>query len=242
MLKLFGTVLSGQFGLDIAECGTDDGEFIYMDDALFNGGRTLQDLRPWIANDAPGKAHVHVMFAASHQSGRDYAMRELKKAAVTAGKAITFKFWHQRLLENRPFSKNISQVLWPTVIPVDPEVTAFMARTARFPFQARTATKVALDPFKTQDGRALLESEFMIAGSKILAKIANPKDMVRPLGYSFFGVGFGATIVTYRNCPNNAPLALWWGEGANAVGALQWYPLLPRKTYDPFKHVFDDDF
>ena len=35
-------------------------------------------------------------------------------------------------------------------------------------------------------------------------------------------LGFGSLIVTYRNCPNNAPLALW-------VDA-PWYPLFPRTT------------
>jgi hypothetical protein len=34
-------------------------------------------------------------------------------------------------------------------------------------------------------------------------------------------LGFGSTIVTFRNCPNNAPLAFWAGD--------PWYPLFPRK-------------
>ncbi len=45
----------------------------------------------------------------------------------------------------------------------------------------------------------------------------------RPLGHtSLEALGFGSMIVTFRNCPNNAPLALW-------VGA-PWYPLFPRTT------------
>jgi hypothetical protein len=35
-------------------------------------------------------------------------------------------------------------------------------------------------------------------------------------------LGFGSLIVTYRNCPNNAPLALWVDH--------PWYPLFPRTT------------
>ncbi len=35
-------------------------------------------------------------------------------------------------------------------------------------------------------------------------------------------LGFGSLVVTFRNCPNNAPLALWVGD--------PWYPLFPRTT------------
>ena len=35
-------------------------------------------------------------------------------------------------------------------------------------------------------------------------------------------LGFGSLVVTFRNCPNNAPLALWAGD--------PWYPLFPRRT------------
>jgi hypothetical protein len=35
-------------------------------------------------------------------------------------------------------------------------------------------------------------------------------------------VGFGALIVTFRNCANNCPLGFWVDD--------PWYPLFPRKT------------
>jgi hypothetical protein len=35
-------------------------------------------------------------------------------------------------------------------------------------------------------------------------------------------LGFGSTLVTFRNCPNNCPLAFWAG--------YPWYPLFQRKT------------
>lgn len=34
--------------------------------------------------------------------------------------------------------------------------------------------------------------------------------------------GFGAMVVTYRNCPNNCPVALWWSVDS-------FVPLFPRK-------------
>ena len=51
----------------------------------------------------------------------------------------------------------------------------------------------------------------------------------RPLGNMVLkSLGFGSMIVTFRNCPNNTPLAFWAGD--------PWYPLFPRKVN---KKVFD---
>lgn len=45
----------------------------------------------------------------------------------------------------------------------------------------------------------------------------------RPLGNMVLEtLGFGSMLVTFRNCPNNSPLALWAGD--------PWYPLFPRKV------------
>ena len=62
-----------------------------------------------------------------------------------------------------------------------------------------------------------------------------PSEMLKPLGYSLFDPGFGSMFVTYRNCPNNCPLALWYGnpEYPSNHPFSRWYPLFPRKTYDP---------
>ncbi|WP_449265039.1 phosphoribosyltransferase-like protein, partial [Escherichia coli] len=57
----------------------------------------------------------------------------------------------------------------------------------------------------------------------------------RPLGHiTLDTLGFGSLIVTFRNCPNNAPLALWVGE--------PWYPLFPRTTNSQtaIKRLFED--
>jgi len=73
-----------------------------------------------------------------------------------------------------------------------------------------------------------------LTGVKILDMCASPDKDLHPLGYSkLVGLGFGSMIVTFRNCPNNCPLALWWGDpNAKASSPLsRWYPLFWRKTY-----------
>ena len=115
-----------------------------------------------------------------------------------------------------------------------------MALPAKFPFEPRQPSAAAIQPFSSEAGRQVLESEFLIAGAKIRAMSENPKQSMRPLGFSPFGVGFGSMIVTYRNCPNNCPLAMWWGDPEATSGALHWYPLLQREGYSSARNIFDD--
>jgi hypothetical protein len=87
----------------------------------------------------------------------------------------------------------------------------------------------------------VLEREFLIAGTQIRSQ-GNVSAVNRPLGHGYYGLGFGSTLVTYRNCPNNCPLALWWGDPTATSGALKWYPLLPRKNYSSAENVFGKFF
>lgn len=114
-----------------------------------------------------------------------------------------------------------------------------MALPSKFPFEPRQAIAAVTAPFSSEAGRQILESEFLIAGAKIRAMSENPKPSMRPLGFSPFGIGFGAMIATYRNCPNNCPLAVWWGDPKATSGALHWYPLLPREGYYSARNIFD---
>jgi hypothetical protein len=77
--------------------------------------------------------------------------------------------------------------------------------------------------FSDDAGRQLLEQEFLKAGARIRMMCPNLNVNQRPLGNTLLDtLGFGSMIVTFRNCPNNAPLALWVGH--------PWYPLFPRAT------------
>jgi hypothetical protein len=77
--------------------------------------------------------------------------------------------------------------------------------------------------FSCEDGRHLLEQEFLKAGAKIRSLCPHLNKYQRPLGNMVLEtLGFGSLFVTFRNCPNNCPLAFWAGD--------PWYPLFPRKT------------
>ncbi|MCC5099190.1 phosphoribosyltransferase-like protein [Xanthomonas campestris] len=238
MNSLLGERLKATFNLDIKKCGSINGEFIYLDDILFSGNRISSDLEKWIANEAPQKAVVQIVVIAFHTGGQYYlSSTRLKKAIASSGKEITIKFWRILEIQNQAYRKYTSDVLWPVSIPAIPEIQAYVASEERFPHQLRQPGGKTVF-FSSEEGRHVLEQEFLIAGVKIRGKIANPKSVLRPLGFSMFGVGFGSLIATYRNCPNNCPLALWWGDPDANTGPFSWYPLLPRKTYTSAENVF----
>ena len=239
MVKLFAASLEEQCGLKLANCGVNGGDYIYLDDVLFGGNRVGADLESWITNKAPQNATVHIILIAYHTLGQYFAKNKLIEASRRAGKKIDIRFWRLGELENRLRWKNDSEVLWPATVPDDATAQAYVAAQNRFPLNPRQPGG-KLNWFSSEAGRQVLESEFLIAGVKIRSLTGNLSEWYRPLGCSSFGVGFGALIATYRNCPNNCPLALWWGDPQQAYGALHWYPLLQRKTYADPENVFDD--
>jgi hypothetical protein len=227
MLERFDTVLQQQIGISIHDCESSSGNFIYVDDAIFTGNRFRRDLEPWIANAAPQKATVHVIVNALH-TGSYYAKQQVDKAAQAAGKAITTMRWKVREVENRKYYRNQSEVLWPAEFPEGDadEISAYvqMLKDAGYPPEKRATGGTPKDGvFSGEAGRGALERAFLKAGVRIRSMCPYLKETARPLGYSkLMTLGFGATVVTYRNCPNNCPLALWAGD--------PWYPLFRRKT------------
>jgi hypothetical protein len=76
--------------------------------------------------------------------------------------------------------------------------------------------------FSSEAGRDLLEQQLLKAGLQIREECQYLKENHRPLGYmKLKTLGFGSLLVTFRNCPNNCPLAFWVDD--------PWYPLFPRK-------------
>ena len=232
-IEIFEDALEAKLGFGLEQCGNGGDDFIYIDDAVFSGSRMYSDLSEWIKTDAPQSAKVHVVTMALHTGSEwNYRVR-LKDVVGKSGKTISFQPWRVMEIENQKANKYNSEVLWPCELPAHPLVEQYLGVPTKYPFEPRIAGG-NLGPFSSEEGRQLLEREFVVAGLKIRSFCQNPKDIMKPLGFSQFGLGFGSTIVTFRNCPNNSPLALWWGD-PNASPShpfSKWYPLFPRKTYE----------
>ena len=240
---LFDDALARQCGANMGACGSGSGPYIYLDDVIFSGARVAADLRDWVVNTAPMKATVLILVIAAHELGEWQCIERLKKVALETKKDIKFLIWASSRYENRRANKNYADVLWPASLPNDAALAAYMALDEKWPFDPRVANSVSKNQlFSSEAGRGLMEQELLLAGVRIRAACREPSPVIRPLGFSGYGLGFGSTIVTYRNCPNNAPLALWWGDATATSGAMHWYPLLPRKTYAQSDALADFDF
>lgn len=221
LLHLLVEVLRDEIGIEREDTGQGNDVFIYLDDGMFTGNRIRRDLEAWLT-EAPDKAELHVILFVLHR-GTYYARGELTKAIRASGKSITLKWWRMLELEDRKSETDASDVLRPVSLPADPLVEAHVANMKYKP-HLRTAGSVGQAKlFSSDEARQLLESEFLLAGVRIRADSPYLGDSQRPLGHmSLETLGFGSMFVTYRNCPNNAPLAFWAGD--------PWTPLFPRTT------------
>lgn len=223
MLALFSEQLEVEYGFGIDDCGQGDEVFIYLDDGIFTGNRVRRDLENWISGNAPAHAKVHVITIAQHSGGQFYANREVQKAIQASGKKIDITWWRAIELEDRKTYSASSDVLRPTEIPNDPAVQAYIAAMRYAPTLRTAGNPGTANLFSSDAAKILLEQEFLKTGVHIRQICPNLGDTQRPLGHmTLETLGFGSLIVTYRNCPNNAPLAFWVGD--------PWYPLFPRTT------------
>lgn len=223
MLALFSEILEEECGYSVDDCGENPKVFVYLDDVVFTGNRVKNDLTKWIADVAPQTATVHVLVIAIHE-GFYYNRDKIVSTAQEVRKAIDIKWWRSAILENRKSCQWSSDVLWPVKIPDDDTITqAYVKNMKHQPVLRFAGNTGRLNIFSSDTGRQLLEQEFLKAGTLIRRMCPNLPEIERPLGHSYLEtLGFGSTLVTYRNCPNNAALAFWVGD--------PWYPLFPRVT------------
>ena len=224
MIALLSNSLERQLGLVLDECGARKPHtYLYVDDALFSGGRIRSDLEKWVTNSAPVNANVAVLVIGLHALGEWYSNKRIKQTAEKVGKTIDLNFWRALTFEDRKFEINNSDVLRPTRIPADPATADYVASLDDAPIMRVVGGSSAMGVFSGEAGRDLLEQQLLIAGVRVRDMCPNLNKFMRPLGSMLFdSFGFGSTIVSYRNCPNNAPLVFWAGN--------PWYPLFPRKT------------
>jgi len=223
MLALFSEALRDKFGFGIEACSRRNEDFIYLDDGIFTGKHLRVDLKSWIHNKAPKQAQVHVVCIALHRYGQYYAKTRLQEAIQEAQKDIEIRWWWKIELEDRKAYSHCADVLRPTHIPNDPAVEEYVASLRYKPTLRPPGHPGAAGLFSSDEAKILLEQEFLQAGVRIRRMCPNTNSCHRPLGYmELETLGFGSPIVTYRNCPNTAPLAFWFGS--------PWYPLFPRIT------------
>jgi hypothetical protein len=230
-LALLGEVLHERFGLGTDVEHSPANVYVYLDDVSCSGNRIRYDLQDWVNQHDIHNATVHAIASVFYSNGLRYVQRQLRPLLVQRG--ITLRFWAPHVLENRLEHAFNAQVFWPTHLPDNEHVNAWRETFQEQPhFRARHpggAASTALFPSEAE--RETIEQAFLKKGAYIYTLPANPNASMRPLGFmALRSPGFGSTVATYRNCPNNAPLPLWWGNPAGPAPLSRWTPLLPRRV------------
>jgi len=182
--------------------------------------RALNDLTTWITHDAPTEFDLLILLQRGLVGQDTYVTNELKNRARSAGRTGRIRWWC-----NGQFAR--ADCYFPSKMPDSEELATWREEMGVEETTLRTGTGTGRF-FSSDENRRIIEAEFLIAGAKILAnnRHLNPRKYMRPLGNTIWAkstpLGLGVPIVTWRNCPNSAPLALW----AEGIGT----PLFPRQS------------
>lgn len=212
----------------------DLNNFIYLDDFMFSGGRVFTDISNFIPL-VQKNITLLVVVVGWHRSGQwtqsQKINEKIKNHQKLNGVAINIEWLSlpQARMENRLTYMNQSDVLWPMEKTLDlPELSNRKIQG----FKYRTGF-IQGQVFDNHEDRIFLEKICLKYGFQIIDKCISLNRTTRPLGNSSFDFGFGGLVFNYRNCPNNTPLIFWWGSNDPCSPmSHQWYPLMPRRTYN----------
>lgn len=232
MTSVFSTLLSQKLGISPIYDPTSVSRWIYLDDGIFSGNQVKSDLESATYKYDLQDGELHVITMCLYQSG-NWELERFRRNFLKSRK-ITLKIWAAVDLENRLTYKDSSDVLWPKYEDVTTDALEALRNRNFYVDQIkyRSGTSVGKKGiFSSNASRRILEHAFFEKGAEICTFPQNPSTYMRPLGYTGFrNQGFGNLFVTYRNCPNNAPLVLWWGDPEGNPTLRQWYPLLQRRV------------
>jgi len=239
LLKIIDEILQEHYNFTIHECGGSN-VFVYIDDGIFTGNRLHHDVVPWIEKDAPHGCKLSIYHIASHKRGLEYASGRIN--IVAQKKQIDVRYRRTLVIDNQMENSSAIEFLWPKeLVNYDEEVSKYCNQLKEECVEKGWEPRLFRNPqipnqetlFSSSEARDCVEKSFLKVGARIVMSACNPAQSLRPLGFEKLpSLGLGSLFVTYRNVPNNCPLALWWGEserfGPNHPLGL-WYPLFPRK-------------
>ncbi len=218
-------------GLSVTDCGSERRRYIYLDDVVCTGMQWGHAVEDWLESLQPaGDVHLWLIGLAIHKDRQDYWIERLKKVAKGPGISLEIDVWAGFEIEPSGLWPIFEPKGFDTSTPVEKFREELKQKGQRMKLR-KNLTDPNCRVFSSEDARDLLEREFLTAGCRIKYELCpNLKEKHWPLGYDVFaGMGFGTPILTWRNCPNNAPLALWADK--------PWFPLLPRTNNPPGLYV-----
>lgn len=208
----------------IAQINSRNAEhYLYLDDVIFSGQRMRTDIANWLVNSAPQQCSLYIVTHTTHTLSLWFSENFIKNKITATGKQISVKFIYKELIEDRLYYTYSADVLRPVDHNWNRTIKNYINGLTKPPTYRQPGSVGTKAFFSSEGGRQLLENEFLAAGTHIREICRHFSVNHRPLGFmKLESLGFGTMIVSYRNCPNNAPLALWAGD--------PWYPLFPRSN------------
>ena len=215
-----------QFRIEIGENPEAGSSYIYIDDCIYSGVTVLRDIQDWYAGHEPPPGSTVTIVARSCYSESRWWEDQLRQNVP-----VQFDIKRMYSILNGPPTRQ--DVIWPdatTYGEFASEISAFTLNDSRAFAPRQNSAKPAGKIFRSENGRQLLEGALLKTGFELSqsthfgnGRIINPK-LRFPLGFSSgnFGLGFGAMNITYRNCPNTVPLAMWCDIDG-------WFPLFKRR-------------
>lgn len=207
-------------------------EFIYVDDVSFSGAKAINDLTWFTEHYDLQNINLLVYFLGAHTYATWKIKDQLERKFAERNISVGVGGDEFVLVENQRRNSSSSEVLWPREHSVS--IPEWAGGDITYQGTYRNGY-IANNFFPDEQRRDRFEAILTKVGFDILGYSQNPSAVIKPLGFSTFnGVGFGGTIFTYRNCPNNTPLAFWWGTYLRTgIRALDcWYPLMKRNVYN----------
>jgi hypothetical protein len=222
MLRLLGEEATAKFGSSFRFGGPDSQAHLYMDDFVFSGARLKDDLNQWAATFMRGRVKtLYVYHLARHTYG-EYSVCKSWLPKSPWASTIQVHFNKAQQVENRKTYAQSSEVLWPSVTCGSLGFPSFDSPDVVLRSPASRPSKLWGAPGE----REVIEREILTAGCKILNGCQTNQ---KPLGFSPFSPGFGSFCASFLNCPNNAPVALWWSLATGTV-KKPWFPLMLRRV------------
>ncbi len=224
------------------EINEDKRNIVYLDDFIFTGNRIENDIKNIFHNQnlfgIQAKHTIHIATLGRFSYGRYKLENSLKEIARKMNRDVLFSYcsYQEYRLVSHPNKLNQADVfcISSNVLESNQDIKKFLESDLRGQQKLFTRdnnnSQIAFNGFPWRDD---FERILIKHGIEIIQRCQQHSQCLKPLGYGSFPPGFGATVFTYRNCPNNAPLVYWWGSLEETDNpAMQWYPLLPRQTYE----------
>jgi hypothetical protein len=225
MLLLLNDILR-EYGTTVRKCGgKSPRHYVYLDDVLCTGNTLYYDMKRWWEEpnkdgvprsdrfDADQK--VHYVFLATHSVQHSKVYYRFKKTG-TMNRIAPQRIWSGISVKNDPTDSDAAlDFAFPRVADLSEEALEYLSELDVEPKDVCRPTgrpkKESL--FTSPEERNRFERLLVTKGLELLESVSTKKANIRPLGFtlpSHKNLGFGALVFTWRNVPNNAPLAFWY--------------------------------